>query len=136
MFVADTSALHALLDADDANHRRAAAAWKRLVESGQPMILNDFVLLECFTLIQGRLGMDAIEVFHRDFMPLLERRSISPEIVARGIARGLGARRRDLSLTDCVTFELARDASIARAFAFDRHFRDAGFLVPGDPRFI
>jgi predicted nucleic acid-binding protein len=136
MFVADTSALYALLDADDANHRRAAEAWEQLVKSGRTMILHDFVLLECVTLVQGRLGMDAVEVFHRDFMPLLERRSISPEIIARGIARCLGARRRDLSLTDCVTFELAREANIIRAFAFDRHFREAGFLVPGDPRFI
>ena len=40
---------------------------------------------------------------------------------------GVGA-----SLVDCVSFEVMRRRGITRAFAFDRHFADAGFeLVPG-----
>jgi predicted nucleic acid-binding protein len=80
--------------------------------------------------------MQAVQMFHRDFLPLFTRRPVPTEIVDRGIARCLGAARRGLSLTDCVSFELAREAGIARAFAFDRHFRAAGLLLPGDPRFL
>ena len=43
----------------------------------------------------------------------------------------LTARRRDFSLVDCVSFETMRRAGAARAFAFERHFRQQGFdLVP------
>jgi uncharacterized protein len=37
------------------------------------------------------------------------------------------ARRRDLSLVDCASFEVARRARARRAFAFDRHFVERGF---------
>jgi predicted nucleic acid-binding protein len=37
------------------------------------------------------------------------------------------ARRRDLSLVDCVSFEVMRRNGITRAFAVDRHFQELGF---------
>jgi predicted nucleic acid-binding protein len=34
---------------------------------------------------------------------------------------------RDLSLVDCVSFEIMRDLGIATTFSFDDHFAQQGF---------
>ena len=131
--LADTSGLYAILDRADRQHAIAAKSWIELLESDRTVVLHDFVLLEVWSLIQARLGMDAVVVFHRDYLPLMTRISLTEEMVSRGMARCLGAARRDLSLTDCVSFEVASHHGITRAFALDRHFKEAGFLLPGDP---
>ncbi len=38
----------------------------------------------------------------------------------------LAAARRKLSLVDCASIELCRRLGTRQAFAFDKHFRDAG----------
>jgi uncharacterized protein len=131
--LADTSALYACLDADDKNHSAAADGWRRLVASAREIILHDFVLLESWSLIQARLGMAAVESFHRDFMPLMTPSRISEKVLSRSMARCLGAHRRELSLADCVSFELAGDEGISRAFAFDAHFQQAGLRTQEEP---
>jgi len=48
---------------------------------------------------------------------------------ARGAFLAVG--HRDLSLVDCVSFEVMRREGLVRAFSFDAHFSAAGFeLVP------
>jgi predicted nucleic acid-binding protein len=39
----------------------------------------------------------------------------------------LAAGRKKLSLVDCVSFGIMREAGIRKAFAFDRHFTEQGF---------
>jgi len=46
-----------------------------------------------------------------------------------GISALLAAAKRNLSLVDCVSFELMGNLGIRTAFAFDAHFKDAGFEV-------
>ena len=36
---------------------------------------------------------------------------------------------KDLSFTDCISFVTMRARGARRAFAFDRHFREAGFVL-------
>ena len=45
-----------------------------------------------------------------------------------GIAAVLTANRRQLSLVDCISFEVCRQRSIDRIFTFDPHFWEQGFL--------
>jgi len=68
----DTSALLAVLDADDEHHAEAAAHWQRLVETDEPMLSTNDVLVETFAVVQRRLGMDAVRVLVRDVLPLLD----------------------------------------------------------------
>ena len=39
---------------------------------------------------------------------------------------------KEISFTDCISFAMMRRLGIRAAFAFDRHFRDAGFEIVGD----
>ncbi len=130
--LADTSGLYAILDADDRHHPVAIDSWPLLLDSARTILLHHFVLQDLWALLQARLGMEGVVVFQRDYLPLFLLWPVTGDLLARGMSRCLGAGRRDLSLTDCVSLEIATDQGINRAFAFDRHFREAGLLLPGD----
>jgi predicted nucleic acid-binding protein len=123
----DTSAFYALLDADDANHGKSASAWREIMASDQGLLTTNYVLVETFALIQGRLGLEAVRDFQQDIVPVLDVEFITPEMHRLGMAALLAASRRGLSLVDCVSFEVMRELGIRSTFTFDGHFREYGF---------
>ena len=125
----DTSAFYALLDADDAHHRKAAGAWREIIDSGQDIVASNYILVETFALIQSRLGLEALRSFHDEIVPVLSIEFITPEVHRLGIAALLAASKRGLSLVDCVSFEVMRESGITSAFTFDPHFREYGFTI-------
>ena len=124
---ADTSAFYALLDGDDENHARSAGVWPKIMASDEKVVTTNYVLVETFALVQGRLGFEAVREFEEDVVPVLHVEFVTPEIHRLGIAALLAASRRGLSLVDCVSFEVMRDLGIKSVFAFDGHFRQYGF---------
>jgi len=123
----DTSAFLAVLDADDAEHSRASRAWRELITGGEPLVCSNYVLLETFAVAQRRLGMQAVRALQEDVCPLLRVEWVGEALHAAGVAALLTADRRQLSLVDCVSFELMRRIGARRAFCFDPHFEEAGF---------
>lgn len=123
----DTSAFFALLDGDDGNHRRAKAAWGELLEPGNVLVTSNYVLVECFALMQHRLGMEAVKGFQDDILPLINVEWVDPAIHRAAVSAMLAALRRRLSLVDCSSFEIMRNAGIKEVFAFDPHFKEQGF---------
>jgi len=54
-------------------------------------------------------------------------REIVQDALLAVISALLAAAKKNLSLVDCVSFELMGNLGIRTAFAFDAHFKDAGF---------
>jgi predicted nucleic acid-binding protein len=125
----DTSAFYALLDAEDAHHRKAADAWHEIIHSRRETVTSNYILVETFALIQSRLGLEAVRNFQNEMVPVLNIEFITPEVHRSGIAALLAAAKRGLSLVDCVSFEVMRELGIKSAFAFDPHYREYGFTV-------
>jgi predicted nucleic acid-binding protein len=123
----DTSALYALLDASDAQHSQARAAWAGLAERRERLVTSNYVLVEAMALIGRRLGLEALRAFDSQFVPLLSVVWVDEALHRRAVAALLVAGLRDLSLVDCASFEIMRETSIDRAFAFDAHFQQQGF---------
>lgn len=123
----DTSAFLAVLDADDQNHGRAREVWKRLLGGRNPLISSSYVLVETWALVQNRLGVEAVRSFSDDIFPLLGIIWVGADLHRRGVAALLAASRRNLSLVDCVSFEVMRDLGVKHVFTFDVHFREQGF---------
>ena len=123
----DTSAWLALLDADEARHGEAAAAWRSLLERDTPLVTTIYVLAEAYALAQQRLCQEAVRVLAEDLLPVAEVEFVGRDAHDRAIAAVIAANRRDLSLVDAVSFDVMRRRGISRAFAFDRHFTEAGF---------
>ena len=123
----DTSALYAVLDADDDQHARAEAEWRRLVGGGSALLTTSYVLVETTALVQHRLGMEAVGVLERGIRPVLRVAWVDEALHATGMASMLAAGRRGLSLVDCVSFAVMARAGLRQAFAFDDHFAGRGF---------
>lgn len=131
MTFVDTSALYALLDRADQHHAQASQAWSRLLDSGEVLVTSNYVVVETCALVQHRLGSDAVQVFLEELLPLIEVRWVDRELHAHAVSALLAARRRRLSLVDCSSFALLRDMGSNSAFAFDKHFVEAGLDSPG-----
>lgn len=126
MFV-DTSAVYALLDADDANFRRAERSWNELLSGQEKMITSNYVALEFCALLQNRLGLGAVRDFQESVQPLLSVHWIDGDLHQSGVSAMLAAGKRDLSLVDCTSFEIMRRLGVRKVFTFDTHFRKQGF---------
>jgi predicted nucleic acid-binding protein len=123
----DTSAFLAILNKDDTNHPAAKNLWNDLLYSENVIISNNYVLVESFALIQRRLGIEAVRVFHEDILPLINIEWINAETHKSGVSAMLTASKRNLSLVDCVSFEIMRALGIKKVFAFDPHFAEQGY---------
>lgn len=126
----DTSALYALLDEDDRNHRRAAA-W--LSGPGRDpteiLISHSYVVVESAALTQRRLGPQAVRVLFEAFIPSLSVLYVDEHLHKSAVAAHLAALRRRPSFVDWVSFQMMRERGLDRAFAFDRDFGNEGFSV-------
>jgi predicted nucleic acid-binding protein len=120
----DTSALLALLDADDPEHERASAAWDDLAEEATCLVSTNYVVVETVAVAQHRLGIDAVRALVDDILPVIEVRFVDEAVHTAAMAALLGANRRQLSLVDCASFEVMRRGELRRAFAFDKHFQE------------
>lgn len=125
----DTSALLALLNADDHQHDAARTAWATLVRPGGDLWTTNYVVLEASALVQRRMGIAALQVLYDAVLPVVHVDWVDAAAHDLAVAAVLAARRRDLSLVECASFGAMRRLGIARAFAFDAHFGAHGFDV-------
>ena len=123
----DTSALFAVLDADDQNHKLAEQAWANLITQETELVCTNYVLVETFAWVRHRLGMGAVRVLQEDVVPVLRVELVDESAHYAGVTALLIAARRQLSLVDCVSFDTMRRLGIKTAFTFDQHFAEQGF---------
>ena len=125
----DTSAFYALLDRDDTHHPRAKRAWNELLTAVHTLVTSNYILVETSALLQNRLGIGAARAFHDEILPLINIEFVVLGTHRSGVTALLSASRRDLSLVDCVSFEVIRTLGINSVFAFDKHFKEQGFTI-------
>jgi predicted nucleic acid-binding protein len=125
----DTSALYALFDRAQEENRRVSSAWDELLRSDAPLLTSNYVLLELVTLLQRRLGLQAVSMLEELVLPFVDVVWIDGDLHALALALLHAARRRALSLVDCSSFAIMRARGVARAFTLDGQFADQGFAV-------
>ena len=123
----DTSALYAILDADDENHEKAKRLWADLIMEDALLVCSNYILVETFALVQHRLGIEAVRALQEDVLPILHIEWVDEPGHRAGVTAVLTAARRKLSLVDCVSFEMMRQLGIRKVFAFDPYFGEQGF---------
>ena len=126
MIFVDSSALYALADRADRNHEQARRRISTLLNSAEPLLTHNYVLVESIALAQHRLGTGpALDLarsaanFEVDWVDA----KLHDEAV-RALAR---SPKRRLSLVDQVSFFVMRKRGVESAFAFDSDFVRAGF---------
>ncbi len=126
---ADTSALFALLVATDENHRRSALAFQGLERQRAALVTTSYVLVETYALLARRVGIDAVRKFRGGLAPLLEVVWVDYALHEAALDHALERSRSGISLVDAASFLVMRSSGIEVAFAFDQHFRTAGFSL-------
>jgi predicted nucleic acid-binding protein len=126
----DSSAILALLDADDRDHEAANEVARALAADRRPGFVTNYVEVEAHALLLRKLGRAlAREWLLTASLPVLRA---TAEDEAR--ARETLARRtdKDWSLCDAISFAVMESRGIDTAFSFDRHFLQYGrFTVLG-----
>ena len=126
----DTSGLFALLNPEDAYHIQSLEINKKLIERQVSLVLPNFLLAECHTIINKRLGFGPAREFLnaalQDFQ--IERITVEDEWAAHAMLQTT-SHRRNLSYFDAAAIALARRLGIHEVFSFDRHFRLMGLTL-------
>jgi predicted nucleic acid-binding protein len=128
----DTSALLALLNADDRGHAAIAAAFVGIVQEEHQLVTTNCVLLQTVALLQRRFGVVAVRALQDEVLPLVVVRWVDEAMHGRAISALLAVNRRDVSLVDLISFETMRGLGLTHALTLDAHFGEQGFaVVPG-----
>jgi len=119
----DTSAFYALADGDDQYHEQAKTVYESLKDETQ-LITTDYVLLECWYLMNNHLGRDEALRFW-DGLTSGAAEVVDLDLLIRNKARKIieDCSDQDFSLVDATSFALMEQGGIERAFSFDSHFR-------------
>jgi predicted nucleic acid-binding protein len=127
----DTSALYAVLDADDRNHSAAAATFGRLLDATErgdaELVTHGSVVVEAAALVQHRLGLEATRALLDALVPLHRLIWVDADLHAEAVTALLAADRRHVSLVDWTSFVVMRRETIDVAFAFDEDFWQQGY---------
>ncbi|HEV3217607.1 MAG TPA: hypothetical protein VGZ27_17890 [Vicinamibacterales bacterium] len=120
----DSSAILALLDADDADHARAVAVAHDIASERRPSFITNYIEAETHALLLRKLGrsiarewlltggLTVVQAF-----PTEEQKA--KEILARHTDK-------DWTLCDAISFAVLGARHVTRAFSFDHHFRQYG----------
>jgi predicted nucleic acid-binding protein len=120
----DSSAILALLDADDADHERAVAAASAIAAERRPSFVTNYIEAEAHALLLRKLGRSvAREWLLSGGLPVLR---VLPREEERAKAILATHVDKDWSLCDAISFAVLESRGVRMAFAFDRHFRQHG----------
>ncbi len=127
---ADTSGIFALLVGNDSMHQQARLAFADYSKHRAQLFTSSFIMVETTALLQRRIGLPAVRDLNKRILPLFDIVWTDKEWYARAVQRLFLEGRKDLSLVDCLSFEIMESYDIAEAFAFDKHFDEIGFSTP------
>jgi len=126
---ADTSALYALRVRDDLMHVRAKTCFSYFSKHAVQLLSSSFVLVETLALLQRRIGLEAVQDFNARIVPLIEILWVDKEWYNRAMQRLFSHQKRDISLVDCLSFEIMEARAVTVAYTYDRHFEENGFTM-------
>jgi predicted nucleic acid-binding protein len=131
----DTGAWYALQVPTDRWHGEAVGVLKRSIESKRALITSKLILGETYTLLLKTHGHSVAWRFRDAVMlsPRLELVSIDDDTEKEAWSWLRKYSDQAFSYVDATSFALMKRRRLRHAFAFDAHFRVAGFTrVPID----
>jgi len=124
----DTSALYALADRGDGNHRRAVGLFEAALGTGHTLLTHNYILVESMALLQHRLGLASALRLAED-AAAFEVEWISSVMHDKAVSWLRKSGRRQVSLVDAISFAVMQARGVVMAFAFDPHFTEQGFRL-------
>lgn len=120
----DSSAVLALLDADDADHARAVSVARDIASDKRPSFITNYVEAEAHALLVRKLGrMVARQWLLTGGLPVVRVLPAEEQRAREILARYTD---KDWTLCDAISFAVLDVRRIRRAFTFDHHFQQYG----------
>lgn len=120
----DSSAILALLDADDADHGRAVATARHIAAEARPSFITNYVEVETHALLVRKLGRTiARDWLQTGGLPIV--RALPAEEDAGRVILAQHA-DKDWTLCDAISFAMLDMRRVRMVFTFDHHFRQYG----------
>ena len=117
----DSSAILALLDADDADHARAVAVAREIASEARPSFVTNYIEAEAHALLLRKLGRTiARQWLLTGGLPVVRALPAEEQKAREILARHAD---RDWTLCDAISFAVLEGRRVGRAFTFDHHFR-------------
>ena len=120
----DSSAILALVDADDTDHAQAVEVARRIAVERRPSFITNYIEAEAHALLLRKLGRTMARQWLLTgqlpvvtVLPAEEQRA--KDILARHVDK-------DWTLCDAISFAVLDARRVSRAFTFDHHFRQYG----------
>ena len=125
----DTSAWYALQITDDANHRQAKEVFPVLLKAYGNLITSNHIVGETYTLLRISKGYNEakryLEILRQS--PRLEVHFANSDAEREAYSLLEQYQEHPFSFVDGLSFAIMKREGIRDAFAFDHHFRIAGF---------
>ena len=120
----DTGAFIALTDADDENHKAAAAFYRKAKEKGVRIVTTNFVVCETMNYLRARISHQIAVLFRENLKKsgFIEIVTMTPLVEDAAFTIFKRYNDKDFSFTDCTSFSIMRSLKLKSAFAFDKHF--------------
>lgn len=126
----DSSAILALIDAEDADHKNAVSVAEAIARERRPSFITNYLEAETHALLLRKLGRALARQWLLSApLPVLRVRPDEEDRAREIIARYSD---KDWSLCDAISFSVMESRRVRTAFSFDRHFQQYGrFRVIG-----
>lgn len=120
----DSSAILALVDADDADHLTAVRVARRIAAEKRPVFITNYIEVETHALLVRKLG----RAIAREWLLAGGMSVVLASPDEERSAKAIIARYadKDWTLCDAISFALLDARRVKRAFTFDHHFRQYG----------
>lgn len=120
----DSSAILALLDADDADHERAVAVARTIASERRPSFVTNYIEAEAHALLVRKLGRAIARAWLlTGGLPVLPALPTEEQRAKELLVRYAD---KDWTLCDAISFAVLDARQVTRAFTFDHHFRQYG----------
>ena len=120
----DSSAILALIDADDADHHKAVEVAHEIAAERRPCFITNYIEVEAHALLLRKLGRAlARDWLLRATLPVVRPTSDDEDRAKEIIATHTD---KDWSLCDTMSFAVMDARRVRTAFSFDHHFQQYG----------
>jgi uncharacterized protein len=123
----DTSAVYALVDRNDAFHRKAVVILRSMPGRGLTPLLTNFIVAESHALLLSRMGAAMARRWLLGQAWQIEAVQARDEEFAKDIIRKYAD--KSFSYTDATSFTVMARIGISVAFGCDPHFKQYGFKL-------
>lgn len=131
----DTGAWIAVGDVSDQYHRAATQVYQHLARQSRTLVTTNLVVAEAHVAIRCAAGHPFAMRFLQSVRQSSRLLRIYSDTALEEQAERILARYadQDFSFVDAVSFAVMQQRGIGEAFAFDRHFLTAGFVLMPAP---